>query len=268
MVIKRTGRKCSEITDNGSRLGEVPTITTKYYTKMKTSIDSILSDQKQNIGGYDQLRVLVGCEESQTVTKAFRKLGVRAFSCDLQPCSGGNPEWHLQMDVFEAIEIIKPTLGIFHPPCDFLSKAGARWMYPTKGNVCPIRLHRALNARDFFMKLLNANIEHIAVENPMPLRIVNLPKPGDVIQPFQHGHPFSKKTYLWLKNLPPLMHTNYVSDYKPFMPSNTGGKKRGQKATFVNITKKNSSKTFDGIAEAMAVQWTDFLLKTNGSTWS
>ena len=210
------------------------------------------------------IKVLIGCEESQTITIAFRKLGIEAYSCDLQDCSGGYPEWHLKMDVFQAIDLIKPTLGIFHPPCDFLSKAGARWMYPTKGNVCQIRLNRALNARDFFMRCLNSKIPFIAVENPMPLRIVNLPKPNDVVQPYQHGHPFSKKTYLWLKNLPPLMHTNFISEYKPFMPSNTGGKKRGQKATFVNISKKDSSKTFTGIAEAMAVQWSDFIFKTEG----
>lgn len=201
------------------------------------------------------MRVLIGCEESQEITKAFRKLGFEAYSCDLQESSGGHPEWHLQMNVFDAIEIVKPTLGIFHPPCTFMSRAGARWMYPKAGVICENRYKLALEAKEFFMKCLNADIPFIAVENPLPLKVVGLPKETQVIQPYEYGHEFSKRTHLWLKGLPNLKPTDIKENYVPYLPSNTGGKKRGQKATFKNITQKESSKTFSGIAEAMAVQW-------------
>ncbi|NVO31225.1 DNA cytosine methyltransferase [Hymenobacter sp. P5342] len=200
-------------------------------------------------------RVIVGCKESQEVTKAFRQLGIEAYSCDLQQCSGGHPEWHLQMSVFDAIELIKPKLGIFHPPCTFMSRAGARWMFPTAGNICTERLKLAMDAKQFFMNCLNANIEFIAVENPLPLKVVGLPKETQVIQPYEYGHEYSKRTHLWLKNLPKLKPTDIKENYVPYLPSNTGGAKRGQKATYRNITQKQSSKTFSGIAKAMAEQW-------------
>src|SRR5690606_35320568 len=163
-------------------------------------------------------------------------------------CSGGHPEWHLQMDVFEAIALIKPTLGIFHPPCTYISRAGARWMYPTAGNICEDRYSKAMEAKEFFLKCLNADIPHIAVENPTPLKIVNRPAHSQVIQPYEYGHPYSKRTLLWLKNLPLLTPTNIVQEYTPFLPSNTGGAKRGQK--FSRGVAKNaieSSKSFSGI---------------------
>jgi hypothetical protein len=200
-------------------------------------------------------RVLIGCEESQEVTKAFRELGYEAYSCDLEECSGGYPEWHLQMSIFDAIELIKPTLGIFHPPCTFMSRAGARWMYPKAGEICPKRLELAMEAKEFFMKCLNANIPFIAVENPLPLKVVGLPKETQVIQPYEYGHEYSKRTHLWLKRLPKLKPTGIKTEYKPYLPSNTGGAKRGQKATLKSITQKESSKTFTGVAKAMAEQW-------------
>jgi len=205
-----------------------------------------------------KIRILIGCEESQTICKAFREKGFEAYSCDLLPCSGGHPEWHLQMDVFKAIELIKPILGIFHPPCDFLSNAGARWLY--KGGILnEERYIKGLQAKEFFMKLLTYNLKHIAVENPLPSKIYNLPKPTQIIQPYQYGHNFSKRTLIWTVNLPNLNPTNLCIDYVPYLPSNTGGAKRGQKATPKSITKKESSKTFKGIANAMAEQWGDFL---------
>lgn len=208
-----------------------------------------------------KLKVIVLCEESQAVTKAFRKLGHEAFSCDTQECSGGHPEWHIQKD---ALELLKEhwDLIIAHPPCTFMSKAGARWMYPTAGNISQERLEKALDAKSFFMKILNSDCKHIAVENPVPLKVVELPLHSQAIQPFEYGHEFSKKTLLWLKGLPNLKPTDIKSDYKPYLPSNTGGKKRGQKATCVNITQKESSKTFEGIAKAMAEQWSDFISNT------
>lgn len=214
------------------------------------------------------MKVLIGCEESQTVCKAFRDKGHEAYSCDLQECSGGHPEWHFNIDIFQVINggevttqggdkvyIDKWDLGIFHPPCTYISKAGACRMYPTAGNISKDRLVLALEAKDFFMRLLNCDINKIAVENPLPLKIVGLPNPTTYVQPFEHGHAFSKKTLLWLKNLPPLMPTFIVPEHKPYLPSNTGGAKRGQKATYRSLTKNESSKTFDGIARAMADQW-------------
>jgi len=208
------------------------------------------------------MRILILCEESQTVCKAFRERGFEAYSCDLQECSGGRPEWHLKMDAFEAIELIKPTLAIFHPPCTFISRAGARWMYPKAGIICPDRLKLAMEAKDFFMRCLNADIPFVAVENPLPLRIVDLPKESQVVQPYQFGHGYSKRTHLWLKGLPLLKHTDVVSEYVPYLPSNTGGAKRGQKHRSVSITQKESSKTFQGIANAMADQWGDYIKRT------
>jgi len=205
------------------------------------------------------INILIGCEESQEVTNAFRALGHNAFSCDLQECSGGHPEWHLQMDVFDAIKLIKPRLAIFHPPCTFISRAGARWMFPTAGNICEKRIKLAMEAKAFFMKCLNADIEFIAVENPLPLKVVGLPKETQVIQPYHYGHEYSKRTHLWLKNLPNLIPTNIKQNYVPYLPSNTGGVKRGQKATYKNISQKESSKTFPGIAKAMAEQWGELL---------
>lgn len=203
--------------------------------------------------------VLVGCEESQTICKAFRERGFEAYSCDTQECSGGHPEWHLQMDVFDAIKLVKPQLGIFHPPCTFMSRAGARWMYPAAGFLDIERYKKAMKAREFFMKCLNSNIKYIAVENPLPLKVVKLPKESQIIEPYQFGHEYSKKTLLWLKGLPKLKPTDIKTEYKPYLPSNTGGAKRGQKATPKSITQKESSKTFEGIAKAMAEQWGDFL---------
>ena len=201
-------------------------------------------------------RVLVACEESQAVTKAFRKLGFEAFSCDIQECSGGHPEWHILGDAIEQAYSGKYDLMIAHPPCTYMSKAGARWMYPTAGNLDENRLKKAIEAKEFFIKLLNAPVKHIAVENPLPLKIVGLPKETQIIQPFEYGHNYSKKTLLWLKNLPKLIPTDIKKDYSPYLPSNTGGVNRGQKfSRGMSKNAKESSKTFEGIANAMAEQW-------------
>lgn len=223
------------------------------------------------------MNVFIACEESQTVCKAFRELGHRAFSCDLQECSGGHPEWHVRGDCLSLIngdcEFLTEDgkkhsqegewdLLIAHPPCTYMSKAGARWMYLKAGVINEERLKLALEAKEFFFKLLNAKCKHIAVENPVPLKIVQLPTPDCVVQPYEHGEPFSKKTLLWLKNLPPIMPTQILSEYKPYLPSNTGGAKRGQKhSRGVTKNAKESSKTFVGIAKAMAEQWSKYIEK-------
>jgi hypothetical protein len=199
-------------------------------------------------------KILIACEESQRVTKEFRSLGFKAFSCDIQDCSGGHPEWHIKGDAIKEAYSSKYDLMIAHPPCTYLSNAGARWLYP-KGILNQNRYKKGLKAKDFFMKLLNAPIEKICIENPLPSKIFDLPTHTQIVQPYQFGEPYSKKTLLWLKNLKPLKHTKIIDDYKTYLPSNTGGKKRGQSYRFVSINKIDSSKTFKGIAKAIANQW-------------
>ena len=201
------------------------------------------------------MKVLIACEESQAVCIAFRNKGHEAYSCDLQDCSGGRPEWHIKRDVRLEAYSGKYDLMIAHPPCTYLSKAGARWMYPTAGNIDIKRLQKAKYAKRFFMELLDAPIERICIENPFPLKVVELPKESQTIQPYQFGECFSKKTLLWLKNLPLLIPTDIKTGYVPYLPSNTGGKKKGQKYHYTSISQKNASKTFPGIARAMAEQW-------------
>ena len=229
------------------------------------------------------MNVFIGCEESQAVCKAYRESGHNAFSCDLKPCTGGHPEWHIQGDVLEVLNPSKLPFGgvgiafrtmdgqfhlvhgkwdliIAHPPCTYMSKAGARWMYPTAGNISQERLAKAMEAKEFFLKILNADCDRIAIENPRPLKVVELPKPSQVIQPYQFGHPYSKATCLWLKGLPPLEPTEVLTEYKPYCPSNTGGVTRGQSYNKGGAIRAaddcvNRSKTFDGIAKAMAEQW-------------
>lgn len=208
------------------------------------------------------MRILVACEESQAVTKEFRKRGFQAFSCDLQEASGGHPEWHFKENLFDVIKREKPFhLIIAHPPCTYLTNGGAVRMYPVKGQIDPERFKKAMEARDFFMAILNAECKHIAIENPMPMKCVNLPEKSQVIQPYEYGDPFSKKTYLWLKNLPKLEPTNILTEYSPYI---NGGGGRLHKENYKNTkgwtSAKYRSKTFKGIAEAMAKQWGDFIM--------
>lgn len=205
------------------------------------------------------MKVLIACEESQAVCKAFRERGHEAFSCDLVPCTGGHPEWHIQGDVLPLLND-KRDLIVAHPPCTYMSKAGARWMYPTAGNISQERLAKAMEAKQFFLKILNADCDRIAIENPRPLKVVELPKPTQVIQPYQFGHPYSKATCLWLKGLSTLEPTEVLTEYKPYCPSNTGGVTRGQSYNKGGAIRAaddcvNRSKTFEGIAKAMAEQW-------------
>ena len=202
------------------------------------------------------MKVLIACEESQTVTKEFRRIGIEAYSCDIQECSGGHPEWHIKGDAIAEAYSGKYDMMIAHPPCTFISKAGARWMFPTAGNLSEERFEKSQEAKDFFMKMLNAPIKYIAVENPTPLKVVGLPMHTQAVQPYEYGHPYSKRTLLWLKNLQPLNPTEIIENYTPYLPSNTGGKKRGQSySRGISKNAKESSKTFQGVARAMATQW-------------
>ncbi len=216
-----------------------------------------------------EMKVLVACEESQRVCIAFREKGHEAYSCDVEYCSGGHPEWHIRTDVLRVLNggvfvtednelhnIENWDLIIAHPPCTYMSKAGARFMYPTAGNIDNNRLKLALDAKDFFMKMLNAPCNKICVENPTPLKIIGLPPPTQVIQPYEYGHPYSKRTLLWLKNLPKLKPTNILKTFEPYLPSNVSGFARGEKGSRgVVHNAKDASKTFEGIAKAMAEQW-------------
>lgn len=208
-----------------------------------------------------KLRVLVACEESQAVTKEFRRLGHEAFSCDLLPCSGGHPEWHLQQDV---TELLKQNwdLVIAFPPCTFISNAGACRLYPTKGVINQERYKKGLEAKKFFMQFYDSNCNHVAIENPIPSSVYELPKKTQFIQPYQFGHPYSKKTYLWLKNLPLLIATEVIND--DIISWVSGGSKDGKgnprKNKGTNLRSSvERSKTFPGIAKAMAEQWSEYL---------
>ena len=207
------------------------------------------------------MRVLVACEESQEVCKVFRELGHEAFSCDILPCSGGHPEWHIQEDVIKVLEtgrcigekrnifyINDWDLMIAHPPCTYLTHAGARWLYQNK-KLNKERYGKGLQGKEFFMKLMSANIPRIAIENPRPSKIYEMPKESQIIQPCQFGHKLKKTTFLWLKNLPNLKPTNIVE------PEYYIDKKGIRHSALTGWSAKRKSKTFSGIAKAMAEQW-------------
>ncbi len=193
------------------------------------------------------MKILIACEESQAVCKEFRKLGHEAYSCDILPCSGGHPEWHIQGDVLEQVDK-GWDLMIAHPPCTYLTKAGTRWLYP-KGILNEERYKKGLQAKEFLFKLLNANIPMIAVENPKPQKIFEMPKETQIIQPCEFGHKLKKTTFLWLKNLPKLKPTEIVEPEYYI-------DRKGIRHTKLNgWSSKRKSKTFKGIAKAMAEQW-------------
>lgn len=147
------------------------------------------------------MRVLVACEESQEVCKAFRERGHEAYSCDIQECSGGHPEWHLKVDALELLKM-KWDLVIAFPPCTYMTNAGAVRMR-IKGEINQQRFEKAMQAKKFFMAFYNAECPRIAIENPTPMKLIGLPDYTQAIQPYEHGHPYSKRTCLWLKGLPP-----------------------------------------------------------------
>jgi hypothetical protein len=202
------------------------------------------------------MKVIIACEKSQEVCKAFRARGHEAYSCDLQASVGGYPEWHIEGDAIDVVydESHGWDLMICHPPCTYISRAGARWMFQG-GEINPIRRNYMIGAVEVFNIFLDAPIKKKCLENPTPLKMAGLPPHSQVIQPYQFGHPYSKRTLLWLDGIDPLTPTDIVTEFKPFLPSNTGGKKRGQKYQYKSISQEESSKTFHGIARAMAEQW-------------
>ena len=218
------------------------------------------------------MKVLVACEESQTVCKAFRERGHEAYSCDIQEPSGGHPEWHILGDAIAALgggvittmdgkqhDVGKWDLLIAHPPCTYLSNAGARHLW--KGHKLNAeRVTKGIHGRDLFMRFWWAGIEKICVENPIPSKVFGLPNYTQAIQPYMFGHPYTKKTCLWLKGLPPLQQTNPVEPTATWCPSGSYGHKHGEqhKGMFTTDRAKNRAKTFPGIAAAMAEQWGGF----------
>jgi hypothetical protein len=204
------------------------------------------------------MKILVACEESQAVTKELRKLGHEAFSCDILPCSGGHPGWHLQEDVLKVIHRGWDIMLAF-PPCTHLAVSGAKHF---KEKIADGRQQQGV---DFFMHLVNAPIPKIAIENPIGIMSTKYRKPNQIIQPWQFGDEAQKSTCLWLKNLPELLPTKIVGrgEFTEWI-SKKGVKKRQPKWYYEALrnAKNNKergmirSKTFPGIAKAMAIQWT------------
>ena len=164
------------------------------------------------------MKVLVACEESQRVCTAFRERGHEAYSCDIIECSGGHPEWHIMQDAlpllngfcgFDTMDGVHHYIGrrwdliIAHPPCTYLSNAGACRLYPKKGQLDMERYQKGLEAKEFFLRMLNADCEKVCVENPVSSTVFQMPPHTQEIQPWQFGHPVTKKTRLWLRGLPP-----------------------------------------------------------------
>lgn len=214
----------------------------------------------------ERLIVLVGCEESQIITKKYRKKGIEAYSCDIKNCSGGHPEWHLKMDIFEAIKIIKPNLGIFHPPCTRLTVTGNKWYKPEFADRFPNIQQERKEAIEFFMKIANANINRIAIENPIGIMSSIYRKPDQIIQPYYFGDTERKATCLWLKNLPKLRHVkeNNLFEARTHVQPEIIYHKSGRtdsKFHFESLKlpkylrSEVRSKTFEGIANAIVNQW-------------
>ena len=184
------------------------------------------------------MKILIACEESQIVTIEMRKLGHEAFSCDILPCSGGHPEWHLQQDV-------RPLLGerwdmiLAFPPCTHLAVSGARWFEEKRKDG------RQQQGIDFFMKFTNLKCPRVAIENPIGIMSTIWRKPDQIIQPWQFGHGETKATCLWLKGLPELKPTKIVK----------GRNQRIWRMPPKKDRAKMRSKTFPGIAKAFAIQW-------------
>lgn len=222
----------------------------------------------------ENLKILIGCEESQEVTKAFRELGHEAYSCDLQECSGGYPEWHLQGDIFEAIDSRNWDLLIAHPPCTYLTVTANKWLkdQPERKSgalVGAARRQARQEAIDFFIRIYNCGIPAIAMENPIGCISSVFKKPTQIIQPYQFGHAERKATCLWLQNLPKLKHTNvvvpisYIAAGKRYSPTHYNSKRSLNRLDCLPPGKERSklrSKTYTGIAKAMAEQWGSFLM--------
>ena len=208
------------------------------------------------------MKILVACEESQRVAAAFREKGHEAYSCDIIMCSGGHPEWHIWADVAPLLNgnctfrtcdaqlhsVEKWDMIVAFPPCTYLSKAGASNLF--RGGKCDeTRMELGRKAAQFFMSIYNADCPKICIENPVPMKVFHLPPPDQEVEPYYFGVPVSKKTYLWLKGLPYLCPTNVIEPQYTFNTfpqfKNCVGKYR----------QKARSRTFEQVAQAMALSW-------------
>lgn len=206
------------------------------------------------------MKVLVACEESQAVCKAFRALGHEAYSCDIQPCSGGYPEWHIQGDALEVLHGQSWDLVIAHPPCTYLTAASAVRLFNHDHTIKDFeRLKVGWSAKKFFMEFYNAPVPCVCIENPAPLRLFNLPPYSQIIEPYMFGDPWKKRTCLWLRGLPKLVPTDLVEPLGLWVGSTSGRPGTGRvKSSYILAShrdQKMRSKTFPGIASAMAAQW-------------
>ena len=203
------------------------------------------------------MRVLVACEESQTVTIELRKLGHEAFSCDIKDCTGGHPEWHIKGDVIEQLDKGWDMM-VAHPPCTFLSVSGARWLYNKDKTRNEDRWEKRELALDFVRALMAALIPKIAIENPISCISSQIRKPEQIVRPFMFGDDATKATCLWLKGLPKLEPTNVI---KPTTHTTKSGKVYDAwwfKSSLISNLEERAafrSKTFEGVAKAMARQW-------------
>ena len=221
---------------------------------------AILPRSNRQHNNLTMAKILVACEESQSITKELRDLGHEAFSCDILPCSGGHPEWHIQADVFTIVNQ-GWDLMIAHPPCTYLSVSGARHMYNKDGSVNVNRWENQIFALDFVQKLMDAPIPRIAIENPVSVISTKIRKPDQIIQPYMFGDEATKTTCLWLKNLPKLLPTKIVDkgERTVFKSGKSHPKWYADalaKAKTPSERRTLRSKTFQGIARAMADQWT------------
>ena len=226
------------------------------------------------------INILVACEESQRVCEAFRKRGGKAYSCDIIECSGGHPEWHIMQDVipllnggcsFKTMDGVEHSIDgkwdliIAHPPCTYLTVTGNRWFNIDRYGEKAIQRHKdRKDAIDFFMAFANADCEKIAIENPVGIMSSKWRKPNQIINPWQFGDAFEKKTCLWLKGLLELKPTNIV-EIPPRKRFDSGKSMPEWYAEAWHLPKeeraKLRSKTFPGIAKAMAEQWMPLLLE-------
>lgn len=240
--------------------------------KQAKSLAGTCASARDNVSlSQSVLNVLIACEESQAECLAFRELGHNAFSCDIQKCNRrGNPDWHILGDVTPYLEgktsfttqsgknctVEHWDLIIAHPPCTYLCKTGSVWLYKNKDGwrtlngewkyVNTERYRKMCLARLFFLKCLNAKADYVAVENPLPMRAANLPKATTFVCPSWFGCKYTKKTLYWLKNLPPIMAT-YIYDNPKCLVTSSRGKYR--------------SRTYVGLAKAIAEQWSNYILQ-------
>jgi hypothetical protein len=223
-----------------------------------------------------EINVLVACEESQAVTIAFRKRGFNAFSCDLLPCSGGHPEWHYQCDVFEIIDR-GWDLMIGHPPCTFVAGSSVQWLSHPDDKLLPFddrrphpkypnRRQDMKDSIEFVKALYDCEIPVVAIENPVGLLSTLWKKPDQKVQPYFFGDEATKTTCLWLKNMPLLQCTNLVGKGERVVFKSGKSHPYWYADALVKAKTKQErqtlrSKTFPGMAEAMAEQWGDYLLE-------